>query len=160
MPTPRSPTRRQVSAGGIAVRDGAKGPEVALILVGPRGKPRWQLPKGLVDEGETAETAALREVREEAGVETEIVAPLEPVQYWYWGTEAGARVRFHKVVHFYLLRYLSGHVEDHDHEVHEARWVSMAEAADMLAFKSERRVLEEAAARWGRQGDGGPPADT
>ena len=146
MPTSKPPTLHQVSAGGVGVREGAAGPEVALILVGPREKLRWQLPKGLVDEGETPEIAALREVREEAGIETELIAPLEPVQYWYWGTEGGARVRFHKVVHFFLLRYRAGRVDDHDHEVHEARWVSLAEAAEMLAFKSERRVLEQAAA--------------
>ena len=143
---PRTPTRDQVSAGGVACRGGAGAWEVALVLVGPPAKPRWQLPKGLVDEGETPEAAAIREVREEAGIETELVAPLERVEYWYYGTEHGGRVRYHKFVHFYLLSYLAGEVEDHDREVREARWVPIGEAAAMLAFASERRVVERAAA--------------
>jgi 8-oxo-dGTP diphosphatase len=144
----RMPRRDQVSAGGAAVRakDGGSW-EVAVVLVGPEGKPRWQLPKGLVDKGETPEAAAIREVREEAGIETEVVAPLERVEYWYVGLEpGGGKVRYHKFVHFFLLRYLAGDVEDHDREVHEARWVGLEEAAAMLAFASERRVVERAAA--------------
>ena len=139
----------QTSAGGVAVRDGPSGPEAALILVGTPSRARWQLPKGQVDPGEGIEATALREVREEAGIETELVAPLDPVEYWYWGTEDGRRVRYHKVVHFFLLRYRAGRVDDHDHEVREARWVGLAEAAELLAFASERRVLSQAAALLG-----------
>lgn len=149
MPAPRIPTLDQTSAGGVAVREAAGGWEAALVLVGPRAKPRWQLPKGLVDPGETPEATAVREVREEAGIETDIVGPLETVEYWYYGKEDGSRVRYHKRVHFYLLRYQAGSVEDHDREVYEARWVGMEEAAEMLSFASERRVLEQAAAMLG-----------
>ena len=141
--------KHQTSAGGVAVRDGPSGPEAALVLVGTPSRPRWQLPKGLVDPGESIEATALREVREEAGVEAELVAPLDPVEYWYWGTEDGRRVRYHKVVHFFLLRYRAGRVDDHDREVREARWVGLTEAAELLAFASERRVLSQAAALLG-----------
>ncbi len=143
--TARIPTRTQVSAGGVAYRGAAGHWEVAIVLVGPDAKPRWQLPKGLVDEGETPEVAAVREVREEAGVETEPVELIERVEYWYYGTESGGRIRYHKFVHFYLLRYLAGDVADHDHEVREARWVPLADAPALLAFASERRVMERAA---------------
>jgi 8-oxo-dGTP pyrophosphatase MutT (NUDIX family) len=143
----RVPTRDQVSAGGVACRAAADGWEVAIVLVGPPDKPRWQLPKGLVDEGETPEAAALREVREEAGVETAPAGLIETVEYWYYGTERGGeRVRYHKFVHFYLLDYLSGDVGEHDDEVREARWVPVGEAPAMLAFASERKVVERAAA--------------
>lgn len=146
------PVRHQVSAGGVAFRPADAGWEVALVLVGPPDKPRWQLPKGLVDEGETPEMAAIREVREEAGVETELVAPLERVEYWYVGTEPdGHRVRYHKFVHFFLLRFVSGDVADHDREVREARWVALAGASGTLAFASERRVVEAAAGKLARQ---------
>ena len=62
------------------------------------------------------------------------------------GTDAdGTRVRYHKFVHFFLLRYLAGDVADHDHEVCEARWVAISHAAALLDFASERRVVEQAA---------------
>ena len=117
--------------------------EVALISVGRKG--RWQLPKGLVESGEPPEATAVREVREEAGVETELVAPIETIEYWYQAREGGAPVRFHKRVHFYLLRYVAGDVADHDHEVHEARWAEIAEAREALAFDNEKRVVARAA---------------
>ncbi|HWS54192.1 MAG TPA: NUDIX hydrolase [Pyrinomonadaceae bacterium] len=135
-------TKEQVSAGGVVYRrrDGAV--EVALISVGEAG--RWQLPKGLVGRGETPERAALREVREETGLEAEIVAPLETVEYWYFSKGGAARVRFHKFVHFFLMRFVAGDVAGHDAEVNEARWVGVEEAAGMLAFKGERQVLGQA----------------
>ena len=133
-------TKEQVSAGGVAYREVDGNTEVALISVGEGG--RWQLPKGLVDGGETPERAALREVREETGLSCELVAPLETIEYWYFSKGGPRRVRFHKHVHFFLMKYQSGDVADHDDEVNEARWVSIEEAAGMLAFKSERKVLE------------------
>jgi len=135
-------TKEQVSAGGVAFREAGGRVEVALISVGEQG--RWQLPKGLVGRNESAEAAALREVREEAGLACEVVAPLETIEYWYFSKGGAERVRFHKRVHFFLMRYVSGHVAEHDDEVNEARWVLIEEAAGMLAFKTERKVLDEA----------------
>ncbi|HKY04135.1 MAG TPA: NUDIX domain-containing protein [Blastocatellia bacterium] len=133
-------TLTQVSAGGVAYRRQGEKAEVALISVGPQS--RWQLPKGIVDEGETPESAAVREVREEAGIETSVVAFIDKVEYWYFSTLRGARVRYHKFVHFYLLEFLSGDVSRHDREVNEARWVEVSEAVEMLAFKGEKKMVE------------------
>ena len=136
------PVKEQVSAGGVVFR-GEKG-SVEVVIVSVGGQARWQLPKGLVDSGETAETAAVREAREEGGVSSEVVEPIETIEYWYAGLDNGVRVRIHKRVHFYLLRYISGDTKDHDWEVNEARWVSIDDAANRLAFDNERRVIERA----------------
>lgn len=149
---PKIKTVTQVSAGGVVFRRREGQIEVALISVGD--PPRWQLPKGLVDAGEAPEVAALREVREEAGVEAELVAPIDRIEYWYIATEHGQRIRYHKFVHFYLLAYRSGEVSDHDYEVQEARWVRLDEALQMLAFASERRVVEQARAMIGGEQNG------
>lgn len=139
-------TQTQISAGGAVIRRrGQDVVEVALISVGK--PPRWQLPKGLVDHGETPGVAAIREVREEAGIEATIVDKIETVEYWYQSNTAGQRIRYHKFVHFFLMDYVSGDVADHDHEVNEARWTAIDEAIGLIAFKSERGVLEKAASR-------------
>ena len=135
-------TKTQTSAGGVVFRRRGARVEVALISVGAGS--RWQLPKGLVGAGESPDEAAVREASEETGLASELIAPIEKIEYWYYATERGARVRYHKFVHFFLLRFLSGDVSDHDHEVNEARWVEIGGAIAMLAFKGERGVVERA----------------
>ena len=138
-------TKEQVSAGGVVFRRRGRRVEAALISVGE--KSRWQLPKGLVGRNESPEAAALREVREETGCACELVAPIEVAEYWYVGTaRGGGRVRFHKFVHFYLMRYASGDVSAHDAEVNEARWFEIGRAGAALAFKSERQIAARARA--------------
>jgi 8-oxo-dGTP pyrophosphatase MutT (NUDIX family) len=136
------PTRLQVSAGGVVFREQLGRTEVALISVGEDG--RWQLPKGLVDKGESTEAAAVREVREEAGVDAEVVERIDKIEYWYYWNEGPQRVRYHKFVYFYLLRFTGGDVSRHDYEVNEARWVGIDQAMDMLAFDNEKQIMERA----------------
>ena len=141
-PSVRLPIKDQTSAGGVVFRRDQGLVEVVIVAVG--GNNRWQLPKGLVDKGESPEITAVREAREEGGVSSEVVQPIETIEYWYAGLDNGTRVRFHKRVHFYLLRYLSGDTKDHDWEVNEARWVPIEGAKNQLAFDNERRVMERA----------------
>ena len=83
-------------------------------------------------------------MREEAGIKTELLSLIETIEYWYRAVKYGKPVRYHKFVHFYLLKYRRGDVSDHDHEIEEARWVTFEQAIGMLAFESERRVVEKA----------------
>lgn len=137
------PTITQVSAGGVAFRINHLAQiETAAILVGPHL--RWQLPKGAINPGEEIEDAARREVREEAGVDTKILRLLDRIEYWFYASREGQRARFHKFVHFYLMQYISGNVENHDHEVEEARWFEINEAIQVLAYESEREVMRKA----------------
>ncbi len=134
-----SGTSTEVSAGGVVVR----GDQVAVIVPTRRaanGRKVLALPKGHVDPGETAAEAAAREVREEAGVEAELVGELGEVRYWY--QRNGRKIP--KLVTFFLFRYTGGDVADHDTEVEEARWIPLEEAARTLTFKGEREMVERA----------------
>jgi len=139
------PTVTQVSAGGVAFHKAAGQIDVALIQVGPQM--HWQLPKGTVHQDEEIEQAAQREVREEAGIETQLLDLLDRIEYWFYASQDGRRTHFHKYVYFYLMEYQSGDVSDHDHEVVEARWVEIDQAIEMLNFESEKNLVKTARAR-------------
>ena len=136
------PTVEQVSAGGVVYREVNGGVEIAIVQIAD--ELRWHLPKGLVDPGETFEQAALREVREESGIDATIVGPIDMIDYWFYAEHGSERRRYHKFVHFYLMRSLGGDVGNHDHEVVESRWVTVDEALEMLYFKTERDIVTKA----------------
>jgi 8-oxo-dGTP pyrophosphatase MutT (NUDIX family) len=146
----------EFSAGGVVVEAAGEGPPRCLVIVPTRraadGGRVLALPKGHPDGDETPEQAARREVREEAGVETALVATLGDVRYFY--QRRGRRIA--KVVRFFLLEYRSGDPADHDHEVEDARWMDLGEAARALTYTGERemaaRALEHLAGAPGRGG--------
>jgi 8-oxo-dGTP pyrophosphatase MutT (NUDIX family) len=140
-----NPTITHISAGGTVYRSCDHLIQVALILVAP--SMRWQLPKGTIDAQETPEQTALREVREETGLDADLVGELNRIEYWFNAHKGGRRVRFHKFVYFFLMRYRSGDVADHDHEVVEARWFEINDAIQQLAFESEKDIVRKALAQ-------------
>ena len=138
------PVRRVESFGGVVVRTGADGLEVALIRpMSEDDKVAWALPKGAKEAGETPEDAALREVREETGLEAEVVESIEPITYWFaWAPD---KLRYRKTVHFFLMRHLSGEPTPDAVEVAEVRFVPLVGADKTATYSSERKVLKAAA---------------
>lgn len=98
------------------------------------------LPKGHLDDAETPEQAATREVREEGGVDADLISHLGDVRYWY--RRRGRAVP--KRVSFYLFRYRGGDPADHDDEVEEARWMPLREASTALTYEGERQMVKRA----------------
>ena len=132
----------EFSAGGVVVR----GEEVIVIVPvkrGARGQRVLGLPKGHLDGDETPEAAAAREVREETGVTAELIDKLGEIHYRY--DRRGRQID--KRVAFYLFEYRSGNVADHDHEIEDARWMPMRDAARALSYEGEREMVTRALSR-------------
>jgi 8-oxo-dGTP pyrophosphatase MutT (NUDIX family) len=138
------PIKDAVSAGGVVARTTAGGvPEV--VLCGRRAEKLWGLPKGTPDDAERLEETALREVREETGLQVEVVEKLGTIDYWF--VMRGFRI--HKLVHHWLMRPVGGDVADHDHEYDDVDWFPIDVALDRITYENERRILVEAGKRLG-----------
>src|SRR4051794_19681765 len=129
----------EFSAGGVVVREG----ECIAIVPTRRaadGSKVLALPKGHPDGRESAADAALREIREETGVEARLVEKLGDVRYWY--QRDGRRIA--KVVSFFLFEHVSGDPGGDPVEVEEARWMPLQEAAEALTYRGEREMVARA----------------
>jgi 8-oxo-dGTP pyrophosphatase MutT (NUDIX family) len=133
--------RIAVSAGGLVIRAVGGQPE---IVVGRRKRERdgyvWSLPKGTPEEGETREETALREVREESGLEVRILSYFDAISYSFVRT--GERIE--KTVHYYIMEAIGGSFEQYDKEFDELRWVRMDEAVCLLDFQTESGLVQRA----------------
>jgi ADP-ribose pyrophosphatase YjhB (NUDIX family) len=134
------PSVEETSAGGLVLDRSGAIPRAALIGRQNRhGRLLWSLPKGHLEAGETAEDAAIREVREETGIDSHIVAPLGTIDFWFMTPE----LRVHKTVHHFLLEAEGGVLSDEDPEVTAVAWVNLDEVAALLRYPDERRLLAQ-----------------
>lgn len=111
-----------------------------MVLVGQSRIARWGLPKGAPAPGESLEEAALREVKEETGMQGRVVANLGHIEYWF-----GARgLRYHKTVHFYLMEAVRGDISEHDFEHDMVAWFSIPDAFSKMSYANEKEILRRA----------------
>ena len=130
----------EVSAGGLVIDfSGTKG-----LLIGRYDQKDatgerllWSLPKGHIEEGETPEEAAIREVAEETGIASEISRELGVIDFWFM---AGGK-RIHKTVHHYLFKEVGGVLKPQESEVDEARWFPLEEITNLLAYPDEKKLI-------------------
>jgi len=136
------PKRRRsaVSAGGVVFRCSKDG--VEIVLVSRRSPVLFALPKGTPDPGEMLEETAIREVREETGLEAAILDEIGVVRYFFMD---GAGARVDKVVHFFLMEAVGGDIADHDHEFDDVGWYHFAEAERLLTHRNQMHILDRAA---------------
>jgi len=138
----RAETRTEVSAGGVVYRRGEDEVEVVLAARRTRrGDLAWGLAKGGIEPDESAEQAAVREVREETGIEARIERSLGETRYFYVWED----VRIRKTVHFFLMRATGGDTKDRDDEMEDVRWFPLERALKRAAYRGEREVLTRAA---------------
>lgn len=131
----------ETSAGGL-VLDPSHRRAAVIGRLDRRNRLLWSLPKGHIEEGETAEQTAIREVEEETGVSAKVLRPLGDIDYWF--VAEGKRI--HKTVHHFLLEWISGELSDEDVEVTEVAWVPVEQLPDTLAYPDERKLVSRAAA--------------
>ena len=138
-------TATATSAGGIVVRYEGDRPSLVCGLRrrdGDRHGGTWTLPKGTPNDGETQAETAIREVREETGLEVRITGELPSIEYVF--VQSGTRI--HKTVHYFLMEPVGGDLALHDHEFERVRWVRFEDARSLLTFETERSLVETAAA--------------
>jgi 8-oxo-dGTP diphosphatase len=140
MPT-KLPVKRAASAGGVVFR--RRGDVIEVALVGRSDRDIWALPKGLVERGEDAASTAQREVAEETGLEVRLVDKLGDIDYWY--VDNAENCRYHKTVVHFLFEAIGGDIAKHDWEYDRAAWFPIEQAAEVMSYKNEAKIVRQAA---------------
>lgn len=127
------------SSGGVVyrIRDGV----FEIALCGRNYPAIWGLPKGTPESNETQQETALREVREETGLEVEEQVFIDTIEYWFVRAQDG--VRCHKMVHFYLMTTVGGDMSLHDHEFDVVKWFPIDEALESLTYENEVKIVQK-----------------
>ena len=131
----------EFSAGGVVFK---KEQNKVFILVSQHSQHHgWVFPKGLIGDHikeEKKEDTAVREVKEETGIDAKILKPLSPVTYWY--VFEGEKIR--KTVYYYLMEFLGGDFKQRDHEMENVERLLPEEIEERLTYKSDKEVWQEA----------------
>lgn len=131
----------EFSAGGIVYKK--EGPTTLILVCQHSQHHGWVFPKGFIGDkiqGETKENTALREVKEETGIEGKILKTLTPSEYWYQMDG----IKRKKTVYYFLMNYVRGDTHDHDLEMENVEWLPMEKVAERLTYESDKKVWEEA----------------
>ena len=139
----------EFSAGGIVYK---KQNDRLFILVSQHSQHHgWVFPKGIIgdkEKEESKETTALREVKEETGIEGKILKPIKPVEYWYMmegdPSTGSGRERVKKTVYYFLMEYIGGSIEDHENEMENVEWLPMDAVEARLTYKADKEAWQEA----------------
>lgn len=126
------------SAGGIVFKK--ENSQILILVTQHSAHHGWVFPKGLIDKGEDKVTSALREVKEEGGVEAKVIKELPSVEYFY--KFEGQTIK--KKVTYFLMEYVSGNIEDHDWEMEAAEWLPANKVEERLSYKTDKEVFQKA----------------
>ena len=135
-------SRREISAGCVVYRTTEAATEVVLIQ--PRDRKAWALPKGLIERGEVPEAAAQREAREETGLSGTIVTRIDTIKYSYMAKWENPPTRVFKIVTFYLLKFSEGDPSRHDREVDRVEWLPIDKAIASASYPQEKTIIRKA----------------
>jgi ADP-ribose pyrophosphatase YjhB (NUDIX family) len=135
----RARAQRETSAGGIVYRL-EEGAPLFLLIRDSYGN--WGFPKGHVERGEGAEDAALREVREETGLQELASRGLIDTIDWYFRFRGRL---IHKSCHFYLMETSQSDTAPQRAEgITACQWVTYGEAHEAVSYANAREVLRRA----------------
>lgn len=125
------------SAGGIVVKKGKNGP---LVLVTQHSKHKgWDFPKGHIEQGESSQIAAVREVEEETGVKAEVVERVGQTEYFYYEDKE----RVFKTVIYFLMTYVEDGEATTAFEVSDMKWLPVNEVEKQLTFKDTKEMWKK-----------------
>ena len=144
----RNNAENLMSAGGVVYRANPSG-QLEVAICGLRNPENWRLPKGTPDPGETVIQTALREVREETGLDVVSDDYIDSIEYWFVRAQDGKRC--HKIVHFYLMKPVGGDLSRHDHEFDIVKWAPVEDACDSLTYESEVDIVRKGVSMVGQQ---------
>lgn len=133
-------TRKEFSAGGVVYRGSVDKADV--LLIARNSSKVWCLPKGKIEQGETHEATAFREIKEETGITGRLIKLLADIEYNFISPIDGAQV--FKKVRFFLFEYASGDICAQKTEIDEAGWFNIKEAVNAMTYPSERKVIKKA----------------